>query len=185
MTDPAASLSPRVPALAALLFFIPVVVSFAVAPGMWWINYPGILFHLAIFLLVSKLDAPEWARAAGYGWILLDVTTGVMTMGNVAHNIAYFERYGGHIFAGIWFVTVSLPGSRAVRITGVLAGALLFSYSFVTRFVPAVALSATSPLILIWLGLVAWQNGVRRVTASRSTAALGATQAPALAGDRL
>ena len=170
MNDPAASLSPRVPALAALLFFVPVVISFAVAPGRWWINYPGILFHLSIFLLVAKLEAPEWAKAAGYGWLILDVTSGVMTMGNVAHDIAYFERYGGHIFAGIWFVTVSLPGSRAVRITGVLAGSLLFLYSFVTRFVPPVALSATSPLILIWLGLLAWQNGVRRVTTVRPAA---------------
>lgn len=133
MNDPIASLSPRVPAIAALLFFAPVVISFAVAPGHWWINYPGILFHLSLFLLVPKLDAPEWARAAGYGWLILDVTSGVMTMGNVAHDIAYFLRYGGHIFAGIWIVTVSLSGSRAVKITGVLAGALLFLYSFVTR----------------------------------------------------
>lgn len=165
MTDPTTSLTPRVPAIAALLFFVPVIVSFAIAPGVWWINYPGILFHLSIFLLVSKLEAPEWAKAAGYGWLILDVTSGVMTMGNVAHDIAYFERYGGHIFAGIWFATVSLPGSRAVKITGVLAGALLFLYSFVARFVPPEALSATSPLILIWLGLVAWQNGVRRASA--------------------
>lgn len=170
MNDPAASLSPRVLATAALLFFVPVVISFAVAPGKWWINYPGILFHLALFLLVPKLDAPEWARAAGYGWLLLDVTSGVMTMGNVAHDVAYFERYGGHIFAGIWITTVSLSGSRPVKITGVLAGALLFLYSFVARFVPPVALSVTSPLILIWLGFIAWQNGVRPALSVRPVA---------------
>ena len=170
MNDPVASLSPRALATAALLFFVPVVISFAVAPGQWWINYPGILFHLALFLLVPKLDAPEWARAAGYGWLLLDVTSGVMTMGNVAHDVAYFERYGGHIFAGIWIVTVSLPGTAPVKITGVLAGALLFLYSFVARFVPPVALSATSPLILIWLGFIAWQNGVRPMSLSRPVA---------------
>ena len=170
MNDPIASWSPRALAIAALLFFVPVVISFVVAPGRWWINYPGILFHLSLFLLVSKLEAPEWARAAGYGWLLLDVTSGVMTMGNVAHDIAYFERYGGHIFAGIWMVTVSLPGSRGVQIAGVLAGVLLFLYSFVARFVPLVALSATSPLFLIWLGLIAWQNGVRAAPASQPSA---------------
>ena len=170
MNDPAASLSPRVLATAALLFFLPVVISFGVAPGLWWMNYPGILFHLALFLLVSKLDAPEWARAAGYGWLLLDVTAGVMTMGNVAHDVAFFERYGGHVFAGIWITTVSLPGTRPVKIAGVLTGVLLFLYSFVARFVPPAALSATSPLTLIWLGFIAWQNGVRPTALARPVA---------------
>ena len=166
MIDPNASLSPRMLAVAAILFFVPVMISFGLAPGVWWINYPGILFHLALFLLVPKLEAPEWARAAGYGWLLLDVTTGVMTMDNVAHDIAYSERYGGHIFAGIWMITVSLRGSLPVRITGILGGGILFLYSFVARFVPATALSPTSILILLWLALIAWQNGVRPASGS-------------------
>ena len=51
----------------------PVVASFRFAPGIWWAEYVGILYHLAMFLLVFKLPAPEWAKAAGYGWLLLDV----------------------------------------------------------------------------------------------------------------
>ncbi len=162
MNDPPASLSPRILAIAALLFFVPVIASFAIAPGIWWINYPGILFHLVLFLMVARLEAPEWARAAGYGWLVLDIAAAVMTMDNVEHNIAYSERYGGHIFAGIWMVTVSTRGSWPVRITGVLAGGLLFGYSFVARFVPPQALAASSPLILLWLGFIAWQDGVQR-----------------------
>ncbi|WP_174296925.1 hypothetical protein [Sphingomonas bacterium] len=171
MTDLHPSISPRVLAIAALAFFIPVMVSFAVAPGVWWINYPGIFFHLALFLMVSRLEAPQWAKAAGYGWLLLDIAAGVMTMDNVEHNIAYSERYGGHIFAGIWIVTVSLRGSLPVRITGVLAGSILFLYSFVARFVPPGALSSTSILILLWLGFIAWQNGVRRTDSLTRTTA--------------
>lgn len=67
MVDPFRSVGPRWFALAALVFFFPVVVSFAVFPGAWWVDYPGIWFHLAMFMLVSKLDAPDWAKVAGYG----------------------------------------------------------------------------------------------------------------------
>lgn len=163
MTDSTASLPPRVPAIAAILFFAPVVVSFAIAPGLWWINYPGILFHLCLLPLVAKLPAPEWARAGAYGWLVLDVTTGVMTMNHVPAEIALYLRFGGHIFAGIWIVTASLPGSLPVRITGVLGGGIMFLFSFVTRFLPLQALAPASPLILLWLGFIAWQNGVRPV----------------------
>ena len=67
MIDPNASLSPRVLALAAIACFLPVMVTFAVAPGVWWANYPGILFHLALFLPVPKLEAPDWAKGRDTG----------------------------------------------------------------------------------------------------------------------
>ena len=58
-------LAPRVLATLAFLCFAPVVVSFSVAPGAFWADYPAILFHIALFLLVAGLHAPDWGRAAG------------------------------------------------------------------------------------------------------------------------
>ena len=163
MTDPVRHVSTRATAVAALLFFAPVVLSFAVAPGAAWVrNYPGILFHLAIFLLVAKLEAPEWARAAGYGWLLLDVVASVMTLNGVPHEIYDQVRFGGHIFGGTWIAVASLSGSRAMKVVGVITDIYLAGFTFASPFLPLKALGPNGILVLIWLAIIAWQNGSRR-----------------------
>ena len=162
MIDPARSLSVRLIAAAAFIFFTPVVISIIVAPGAaWGRNYPGILFHLALFLLVAKLEAPEWARAAGYGWLVLDVMAGVLTLDGVPHEIYDFIRLGGHIFGGIWIATASLSGSLPVKTVGLISGVWLFAFTFASPFLPLTVLGPTSPLILAWLAILAWQDGGR------------------------
>lgn len=151
--------SVRTAAIIAILMFAPVVASYFLIPKGWWLDYPGILFHLALFLLVPQLPAPDWARAAGYGWLILDVTVGVMTLNHVPTDIALPIRLGGHIFAGIWIVNVSLRSALPIRLTGLLTGIMLFSYSFVSPFIPMKALAPTSLGIVLWLGLLAWKNG--------------------------
>lgn len=79
-------------------------------------------FHLAVFLLVFKLPAPEWAKAAGYGWLLLDVAAGTLRINQVQPAIAQQVRLGGHIFAGIWIVMASLQGSLAAKLAGCQLG---------------------------------------------------------------
>ena len=162
MTDPARYVSTRSVAIAALLLFAPVTVSFALAPGAEWIrNYPGILFHLSLFMLVAKLEAPEWARAAGYGWLVLDTMVGVLTLNGVPFEIYSHIRLGGHIFGGIWIATTSLSGSRAVQIVGVFTGLYLAGFTFVSPFLSIKVLGPNAILILVWLGIIAWQNGSR------------------------
>lgn len=162
MIDEGSIVSARVAALAALVFFAPVAVTFAVAPGVWWADYPGILFHLALFLLVPCLPAPKWAQAAGYGWLVVDVLTSVLTLNNVPHTIADPVRLGGHIFAGVWIVTASIPGSWPVRIFGVLTGAMLFAYTFASPFLPMTFIAPASVTMLVWLSVIAWQGGAAR-----------------------
>jgi hypothetical protein len=151
--------SPRMCATTAILMFLPVVLSYVTGPGGAWLDYPGICFHLAIFLLVARLPAPEWARAAGYGWLVVDVMVGVMTLNHVPAEVAMPMRLGGHIFAGIWIVNVSLLAVRPIKLTGLVAGTWLAGYSFVSPFVPKTALAPTALLVIIWLGLIAWRNG--------------------------
>ena len=151
--------SARACAIAAILMFAPVVASYAGSMHSWWLEYPGILFHLAIFMLVSRLPAPGWARAAGYGWLVVDVTVGVMTLNHVPNEIAMPIRLGGHIFAGIWIVNVSLLAIRPIKVTGFVTGGWLFAFSFVSPFVPKTALAPTALMMLLWLGLIAWHNG--------------------------
>jgi hypothetical protein len=160
MVDPVLSLSTRTIALIVLALWVPVVASFRFAPGNRWVEYVGIFFHLAMFLLVFKLSAPEWAKAAGYGWLLLDVAAGALMINHVPRTIAGNVRLGGHIFAGIWFVMASLQGSSAAKLAGVPAGLFLFAYTFASPFLPPVWLSPASIFVLAWLGIIARQNGV-------------------------
>jgi hypothetical protein len=88
MVDPILSLSTRTVSLAAFVLLVPVVASFRLAPGIWWAEYVGILYHLTMFLLVFKLPSPEWARAAGYGWLRLDVMAGAFMINHVPRTIA-------------------------------------------------------------------------------------------------
>jgi hypothetical protein len=40
-------------------------------------------------------------------------------------------------------------------------GALLFAYTFASPFLARVWLSPAAILMLVWLAIVAWQNGIR------------------------
>ena len=155
--DPLASLSPTWFAIGALTCFAAVTVSFQLPFRIWWIEYFGIAFHLFMFILVAKLDAPDWAKAAGYGWLVLDVTVGILTLNNVPFNIYTPIRLGGHIFAGTWITTVSLSSPRGIKFVGIFAGALLTGYSFISPFLPLSALNLFSFLIVVWLGMIAWR----------------------------
>ena len=163
MVDPLLSLSIRAVSLIALLLWVPVVASFRFAPGTRWAAYVGIFYHLAVFLLVFKLPAPEWARAAGYSWLLLDVAAGTLGINQVQPAIAQDVRLGGHIFAGIWIVMASLQGSLAAKLVGLPTGVILFAYTFASPFLARVWLSPAAILMLVWLAILAWQNGIRHL----------------------
>ncbi|WP_344499649.1 DUF2316 family protein [Streptomyces enissocaesilis] len=152
-----ASPSFRALAIAPIILFIPSLVSFAIAePGVKWPEYTGIFFHLTIMLLISRMDAPDWAKAAGYGWIALDVLTGIMTINDVAHDIAWPVRLGGHVLAGVWIVMSSAYArQRSIRIIGGLTGLWLGTYSFIANIAPEPVLYPTSMLIIVWFTLLA------------------------------
>lgn len=144
--------------LAAILF-IPIVVCFFLPAVPAWADYPGIIFHLAIFGLVSRMPAPEWGRAAGYGWLVVDTTVGVMTMHGIGEEIFAPIRFGGHIFAGIWIVSASVGGSRLLQILGVISGLYLGGFTFVSTFLPMQALAPASILVTVWLAIIAFYDG--------------------------
>jgi hypothetical protein len=154
--------SARILTLAALVCVAPVVATFWVAPGVWWAEYPGMLFHLSIFFLVPRLPAPVWAKAAGYGWAIIDTTVGAMVLNGVPREIAMPTRLGGHIFAGIWILGTSLSGSTSIRLIGCIAGIWVSAFTFVARFVPQAMLRPASLLVLVWLAVIAWQDGSTR-----------------------
>lgn len=163
MIDPALSVSPRTLSCIAFASFAAVTVSFAIAPGALWAEYLGLLFHLSLFLLVAKLPVPSWAAAAGYGWLVLDVTTGVSIISGVPGAVAEYFRLSGHIFGGVWIAVASLQGAGVTKVIGCIAGIWLTSYTFASATLPPLFLAPASVLVLAWLLLVAWNNGTSRI----------------------
>jgi hypothetical protein len=139
-----------------LVLFLPPVASFIVDPGARWAEYPGVLFHLAMLFLISRMDAPLWAKAAGFGWITVDVLAGALLINEVPAELADPIRLGGHILAGLWIVTAALVHRvAAVRILGAVTGTWLGGYTFVAPFVPAGLLGPAAGLLIVWLILLA------------------------------
>ncbi len=114
---------------------------------------------------MARLEAPEWARAAGYGWLILDVTAGVLTLNGVPYGIYEHVRFGGHVFGGIWIATASLSGSRPLAIVGVVTGLYLSAFTFASPFLSPKVLGPDGILVLVWLAIIAWQGGSRRQAA--------------------
>ena len=146
----------RTLAILPLVLFLPVVVSFAVAPEALWPEYIGVLFHLSVLFLVSRMDAPPWGRAAGFGWITVDVLAGVLAINEVPSDLVLAVRLGGHVLAGVWIITVSLLArALPVRVVGTITGLWLSAYSFVGNVFPTTVLAPASLLTLVWFALLA------------------------------
>lgn len=168
----------RFVALLPLVLFLPAVVAFFVNPSVAWGEYLGVFFHLSILFLVSRLDAAPWAKAAGYGWVALDVLAGILMINEVAHDTAWAVRLGGHVLAGVWIVSSSLVSKTwPVRAVGVVTGLWLAGYSFVGNVLPESFLRPAGILILVWFALLAIfdrSHGERAAAPTSSTSAAGA-----------
>jgi hypothetical protein len=113
----------------------------------------GVAEHLLLFPAVDALPAPRWAKAAGYGWLVIDMATEIMGLGGVA-KITYLSlRYGGHISAAIWIASASWQEKGAMRIVGYLLALDLVVFSFMI-FVPFSFVILIPSLILLPLWIV-------------------------------
>lgn len=159
----------RTVALVPAVLFLPTLVSFAVSkPGVVWPEYSGIVFHLAFLLVIARLDAPEWARAAGYGWVTLDVLTGVLAINGLPYDLTWPVRMGGHILAGVWLIASSVRAPRrSIQVVGVLTGIDLGGYSFVGNVLALPFVYPSSLLLVAWLALLAVH--ARTLTARSAT----------------
>jgi hypothetical protein len=146
----------RYVALLPLVLFVPIVLALLIDPDAPWGEYLGVFFHLSILFLVSRLDAAPWARAAGYGWVVLDVLAGILMINDISDETAWAVRLGGHVLAGVWIVASSLVNrSWLVRIAGLVSGVWLAGYSFVGTTVPEEFLSPAGIVTAAWFALLA------------------------------
>jgi hypothetical protein len=143
-------------ALVLMLIPLPLFV-FKDGTGAYVREYLGILWHLSMFFLIAKLPTPPWGRLAGFAWVILDVLSGMLYIRGTSHELAYSIRMAAHIFLGTWLMSSALTTtSRWIRICGIVAGAWLFIYSWVSPFVPDSFLVPNMPFFIAWLVLIAF-----------------------------
>jgi hypothetical protein len=117
----------------ARFFFIPRLGLPADSPILAELN-GGLLpvaAHLLLFPAVAAIPAPPWARAAGYGWLAIDITTDIMALQDVADTLYFPMRYGGHISAALWIVLASVQMGGVGRIVGLFLALDLGTFSLI------------------------------------------------------
>src|SRR4026209_2609454 len=93
--------------LAAFLFTV-MIVLFNTVPKNMAVGIVAVAFHAVLFPVVGTLPAINWARAGGYGWLILDIAANIMYLNGVDEHICTAFRYGAHIPAVMWIITASL-----------------------------------------------------------------------------
>jgi len=111
--------------------------------------------HLLVFPIIEALPAPQWAKAAGYGWLVIDMATDIMQLNGTPPATYLAMRYGGHIAAALWIASASWQGTGAIRVFGLLLALDLALYSFIA-FIPLTFLLLIPSLILLpaWFVLI-------------------------------
>jgi hypothetical protein len=126
--------------MAAALFVVAFARFFVLLPpegrGNVLIAQLGVAPHLLLFASVATLRAPRWARAAGYGGLVVDIATDIMALNGVADSTELPMRYGAHVSAAIWIAVTPWRIRGASRIIGLLLALDLGGYSFVAPFDP-------------------------------------------------
>ena len=121
----------------------------------------GVVYHLIILAIIARLKAPSWAKAAGYGWIALDVACGIMTLCNVPDDIAFPVRLGGHVLCGIWITVVCMfCRDRLLKYLGFFIASWLAVFSFFGGVLDMGLLAVPGVLVVVWLALMGWRYRV-------------------------
>lgn len=138
--------------IASILFFFLLIMFVTVHNGMI-IGIVAVTFHILLFPVVASLPSPEWARACGYGWIILDTASNLMQINGVDEHLCSALRYGAHIPAVIWIITSSMHCNRQMQIIGITQGLIMGGYSFIAPWAPVWVLYPAMILLIIWLFL--------------------------------
>lgn len=137
------------------------------------VPFVGIAVHLVLFPVVAALPAPGWARAAGYGWLVIDIVANTASIGRTSTGStgetpepaeirggigvnADAIRRGGHVVAALWIATASLQsgGALALAIIGIPLALILTIEALLHDWLPDWSLAPAMVLLIAWLVLV-------------------------------
>ncbi|MES2154399.1 MAG: hypothetical protein V4510_04615 [bacterium] len=135
---------------AATALFATTFALFMAAPKSPALPIAGALAHVALFPVVAALRAPRDAKAAGYGWLTVDIVANIMALNGADTNLTSAIRLGGHVAAAIWIIGVTME-TRRLPLLGYPLAAWLGIYSFIAPWVPTTAFYPAFILLLAWL----------------------------------
>lgn len=148
-----------------IFFFLPFIpliphsISVLVQDGTLPGAFLGNAEHLALFPIVASLPAPRWSRAAGYGWLVIDMATDIMALNGVPPLIYLSLRYGGHISSALWAASSSWQAKRTIRVIGLLYAFDIAIYSYIPHG-SFLILLPSAILLPAWLVLLARSSQV-------------------------
>ncbi len=137
--------------LGAALFALLIILFNTMPQNIVVIAVVAVAFHVVLFPVVAELPSSDWARAAGYGWLILDIAANIMQVNGVDEHTCTALRYGAHIPAIIWIIISSLKASRIMQGVGFAQALIMGSYSFVAPWAPMWMLYPAMVLLIIWL----------------------------------
>jgi len=114
----------------------------------------GAAAHLVLMPVVAAMPAPQWARAAGYGWLVIDTMLNVASVNGLDPGIAGALRLGGHASSALWMATAAHNSTGAVRAIGWPLAVVLMIHAFAAPWAPAWVVFPPFVTIPVWLVLV-------------------------------
>ena len=127
--------------------------------------------HLVVFPVVGALQAPWWARAAAYVWLVLDMGTDLLQLDGAPKSLYLVIRLGVNLFAALWIMLASWRARGGMRWLGMFVAADFACYSFVGLLSPVAFLIALPSLVLLPLWFVlAGRHIARRSRLAETTA---------------
>jgi len=111
--------------------------------------------HLVLMPVVAAMDAPAWARAAGYGWLVIDTMLNVASVNGLDPGIAGALRLGGHASSALWMASAAQQSRGPVRAIGWPLAIYLAFHAFGARWLPAWVIFppfVTIPICLVCIG---------------------------------
>lgn len=82
----------------------------------------GVGYHLLMLPSVAALPAPQWARAAGFGWMLMDAALNGAAYAGLDTATGDAFRQGVHILSAVWVIAAGWTGGGWLAAAGTLLG---------------------------------------------------------------
>jgi hypothetical protein len=111
----------------------------------------GAAAHLVLMPVVGAMPAPGWARAAGYGWLVIDTMLNVAAINGLDPGIAGALRLGGHASAVVWMAAAAQNSRGIVRIIGWPLAIYLGFHAIASPWLPMWVIFPPFVTIPIWL----------------------------------
>lgn len=115
--------------------------------------------HLVVFPVVAALPAPQWARVAGYIWLVFDMGTDLAQLAGAPKSIYLVVRLVVNVLAALWIAAASWRArgaTRGMRGIGYFVALDTVAYSCIAlSFTWAFVVTLPSLILLpVWFALV-------------------------------